>query len=223
MKTTQAPTAPAETGLRERRKTATRRELILAGRKLFGEKGLYEASIEDLTARAGIAKGTLYTYFADKDELVRAVASHGFAQLGEHVAHRVGAARTEADVLRRAVRAHLEFFAENPDLMRVFHQVRGMLKFDRPAWRPLRATLNDYLTGLARTLARAASVASLPEAGRIEVARLLFGAISGVTSVAMASGSKTPRAREADVLVRSLVAIATEYTALQARAGARLS
>ena len=98
-----------------------------------------------------------------------------------------------------------------------------MLKFDRPAWRPLRATLNDYLTGLARILTRASSVADLPEAGQIEVAQLLFGAISGVTSVAMASGSKTPRTREADALVRSLVAIATEYTSLQAKPGTRLT
>ena len=44
-------------GRREHRKRVTRRELLVAGRKLFGDEGLYESRIEDLTRHAGIAKG----------------------------------------------------------------------------------------------------------------------------------------------------------------------
>jgi len=221
MKTTQPSPVPAETGLRERRKSATRRELILAGQRLFGEKGLYESRIEDLTSSAGIAKGTLYTYFADKDELVLAVASSGFARLEEHVSRRAGTARRENDLLQRVVRAHLEFFDENSDLMRVFHQLRGMLKFDREEWRPLRATMNGYLAGLARILARTPRIEALPAARRLEVARLVLGTVSGVTSVAMASGASGAGSRDADVLVRSLAAAAAEFLSGRARSAVR--
>ncbi|HUK63923.1 MAG TPA: helix-turn-helix domain-containing protein, partial [Dongiaceae bacterium] len=47
-------------GRREHRKHATRRELLIAGRRLFAERGLYDSRIEDLSRQAGIAKGTLY-------------------------------------------------------------------------------------------------------------------------------------------------------------------
>jgi AcrR family transcriptional regulator len=112
-------------GKREQRKRATRGELIQAGRRLFSQKGLYESRIEDLATEAGIAKGTLYTYFADKDELIREVAAAGFGELETRVARRVDRMRGDRGVVREAIRAHLQFFAANPDLMRVLHQVRG--------------------------------------------------------------------------------------------------
>jgi len=204
----------AASGRRERRKTATRLELIEAGRRLFGEKGLYESRIEDLTAHAGIAKGTLYTYFAHKDELVRAVASAGFGELEAHVARAVHGARGEPDVLRRAIRAHIVFYAANPELMRVFHQVRGMLKFDRAAWRPLRATVNTYVDALARILASAPRIGALPRPARRELAGLVFGSVSGATSVRAALGRAPHRGRAARPLVESLVAMARAYVDL---------
>jgi AcrR family transcriptional regulator len=185
--------------------------LIEAGRKLFSEKGLYEARIEDLTAMAGIAKGTLYTYFPNKDELIRAVASAGFAELERLVALRVRGARNEEDLLRRAVRGHLQYFGKNPDMMRVFHQVRGMLKFDRAEWQPLRVTLNAYLEWLARVLSGTPRVRGMRAPGQQGLASVLFGAISGVTSVEAASGRPAAASAAGRSLIESLVAMAREY------------
>jgi AcrR family transcriptional regulator len=172
---------------------------------------LYEARIEDLTAMAGIAKGTLYTYFPDKDELIRAVASAGFAELEGLVAQRMRGARNEVDLLRRAVRGHLQYFGQHPDMMRVFHQVRGMLKFDRAEWRPLRVTLNAYLQWLAQTLSGTPRVQGMRAFDRLELASVLFGAISGVTSVNAASGRSAATSAVGRPLVESLVAMAREY------------
>lgn len=205
-------------GSRERRKFATRSELIQAGRRLFSEKGLYESRIEDLTTEAGIAKGTLYTYFSDKDELIRAVAASGFDELEACVARRVRRARSDEEVALQAIGAHLQFFAANPDLMRVLHQVRGMLKFDRPEWRPLRETMNRYLDSLGRILSTAPAIARLPVRDRLELARLVFGAISGVTSVEITSRPGAVR-RPAGMqpLVNSLAAMVRAYIESRSR------
>ena len=203
--------ALATPGKRERRKFATRSDLIRAGRRLFSEKGLYESRIEDLTTEAGIAKGTLYTYFVDKDELIRAVASSGFDELEARVARRVRSAKILEDVLRQALRAHMQFFVANPDLMRVLHQVRGMLKFDRPEWGPLRDTMNRYLEALAGILSRAPHIARIPEKDRLELARLVFGAVSGVTSVEATSTSRGLGRSGREALVNSMVAMAVRY------------
>jgi len=170
-------------GRRERRKAVTRAELILAGRRLFSEKGLYESRVEDLTRMAGIAKGTLYQYFWNKEDLIQAVVAIGFEDLGRLLAAEVHGARTLAGRTARIADAHLAFFAENPDLMRIFHQVRGMLKFDHAERAPLRVILRRHLDLLTALLDVESTSAGPGLARRREIAVLLFGSVSGITSV----------------------------------------
>ncbi len=42
----------------------------------FGERGLGRTRLDDIARRAGVAKGTIYLYFATKDELFRAMVRH---------------------------------------------------------------------------------------------------------------------------------------------------
>lgn len=60
-------------GLRARQAEATRDLLISVARALFTERGYAATSIEDITQRAGVAKGALYHHFSGKDALFRAV------------------------------------------------------------------------------------------------------------------------------------------------------
>ena len=170
-------------GRRDRRKQATRRQLIRAGRRLFSEAGLYEARIEDLSRRAGIAKGTLYLYFRNRDELAREVVAMGYRELRAHVLGRIGGTRSLGGLVRALVEAHVEFFRENPDLVRIFHQARGMLKFHRREWRGLRAPLRGHLDFLAEALRGVPSGLRRRPAARRDLALHLFGSVSGVVSV----------------------------------------
>ena len=112
----------ARESLRERRKRTTRSELLVAGRRLFSEKGLYRSRVEDLTHGAGIAKGTLYQYFRNKEDLIHAVEEAGFEELDRSVEYRIRGAEPN-DLLLNVIQAHIDFLTMNPDLMRIFHQV----------------------------------------------------------------------------------------------------
>ena len=58
-----------------RKKTEARREAILdAALEEFAAKGYAGARMEDIARRAGVAKGTLYLHFGDKEGLFRAIA-----------------------------------------------------------------------------------------------------------------------------------------------------
>jgi AcrR family transcriptional regulator len=59
--------------LRARQAEATRQLLVSVARKLFTEQGYAATSVEDITQRAGVARGALYHHFAGKDALFRAV------------------------------------------------------------------------------------------------------------------------------------------------------
>jgi AcrR family transcriptional regulator len=70
--------APAETEVVvkprwERRKEARPAELIAAALTLFVDKGYAGTRLDDVAAKAGVSKGTLYLYFANKEELFKAV------------------------------------------------------------------------------------------------------------------------------------------------------
>lgn len=69
MQTVHTQHAPT-TSLKEKQRKE-REELILqAAEEVFQEKGYHEASMDEIAGRVGIAKGTIYTHFPSKEELV---------------------------------------------------------------------------------------------------------------------------------------------------------
>src|SRR3569832_1842900 len=86
---------------RERRKEARPGELLDAALDLFVEKGFAAARAEEVAARAGVSKGTLFLYFPSKEELFKAVVreniSGRFAEWNEEFEAFDG---TTADMVR---------------------------------------------------------------------------------------------------------------------------
>ena len=66
-------TPPTLSAKRERRKQARPGELLDAALDLFVEKGFAATRVEEVAARAGVSKGTLFLYLSSKDELFKAV------------------------------------------------------------------------------------------------------------------------------------------------------
>ena len=62
---------------RQRRKEARPAELTAAALELFVEKGFAATRLDDVAARAGVSKGTLYLYFDSKEALFKAVILEG--------------------------------------------------------------------------------------------------------------------------------------------------
>src|SRR5512147_1503209 len=72
-RTTPAPQRPGRrAGPRWRRLPEERpRQILDAALEVFGERGLAGARLDDIARRAGVSKGTIYLYFANKEELFR--------------------------------------------------------------------------------------------------------------------------------------------------------
>src|SRR5450755_4447689 len=69
------------TKIRPRTKAPEERrdELTTAAQHLFLKHGLASTTIEQITSRAGVAKGTFYLYFSSKEDILAALGQ-GFAQ-----------------------------------------------------------------------------------------------------------------------------------------------
>src|SRR3990170_9066515 len=95
---------------RERKKEETRRRIFDAALALFNEKGFEATTIDDITARADVAKGTFFNYFPRKEAVIEFLADEWMEIAEETAANRSlrAAQRIRAlyDVLTRAHEAH---------------------------------------------------------------------------------------------------------------------
>ncbi|HEU4326751.1 MAG TPA: TetR/AcrR family transcriptional regulator [Roseiflexaceae bacterium] len=64
---------PTMRSLRERQREERAALILSAAQDVFVEKGYYDASIDEIAARAGVAKGTVYLHFASKEDLLVAL------------------------------------------------------------------------------------------------------------------------------------------------------
>jgi TetR/AcrR family transcriptional regulator len=90
----------------ERRKESRPAELIAAALDVFVERGYAATRLEDVAARAGVSKGTLYLYFANKEELFQAVVRENIvAQLERFRETVVHSEAPAGELLRRFIHA----------------------------------------------------------------------------------------------------------------------
>jgi AcrR family transcriptional regulator len=96
----------------ERRKEARPAELLSAALALFVEKGYAGTRLEDVAARAGVSKGTLYLYFENKEELFKAVVRENIVTpLVEAAEEAHGFDGPTADLVRKLINAWWKDFA----------------------------------------------------------------------------------------------------------------
>ena len=105
-------TVPA--ALRQRRKEARPQELLDAALDLFVEKGFAATRSEEVAARAGVSKGTLYLYYPSKEELLKEVIRQNVVnQIAEGVEHRPRTSRAApSELLAQVLRLWWERVGE---------------------------------------------------------------------------------------------------------------
>src|SRR6202011_2366341 len=97
--------------------------ILDAAARLFASQFFHEARMDDIAAETGVSKGTLYSYFRDKDELYLALldrASTGMVQALERAVERSGGAR---DKLVAIVEAILTYFDGQPHVFDLIQRV----------------------------------------------------------------------------------------------------
>ena len=115
-----------------------RRALIEAAVKAIAKRGIDALNLRELAGRAGVSPGAPYHHFANRGELLRAIAEEGFAKFESRlIAERDAAAADAESRLEALGRAYLSFAISHPGYLRVmFH---GDAKPSDPTQTGLRA------------------------------------------------------------------------------------
>jgi AcrR family transcriptional regulator len=94
--------------------TGTRAQLVDAAERVLRTRGLARATTREIAREAGYAEGTLYLYFADKLDLVRAVHEKllpAFIEVVHHLPGRAGSGTVE-DNLTELARGALRLYRD---------------------------------------------------------------------------------------------------------------
>jgi AcrR family transcriptional regulator len=104
--------------LKQKRSQERRQKIVSAATRLFGRRGIAQASLTDVARLAGVPLTSLYDYFRDKRALVAAVPEENYLALYAQLT----SAKTfePRRQLREIFIANLQYIRANPDWGRVF-------------------------------------------------------------------------------------------------------
>jgi AcrR family transcriptional regulator len=103
-----------------------RRETMLkAARHVVARRGLAGASMQSIADEAGVAKGTLYLYFKDRDDLIEQAIGSVLDELMQAVRDELRPGRPLREALQGLVRTEVEFFDTHREFLRVYAELRA--------------------------------------------------------------------------------------------------
>ena len=146
--------APAvATGKREKNKLANRATIVDAARKCFLKHGYDAVTIRDIVRETGLAAGTFYNYFPDKDTLFKAVLEARINEVNEAMHAVRMKSPTVEGFLYGAFHALFSKIAEDPSFFRLIvrndNAVRSLFE-DTVIGIPMRALKDDVSEAIAR-------------------------------------------------------------------------
>jgi len=183
------------------RSAATIEAVVGAARRLFAAQGFEATSIDDIAARAGVAKGAVYHHFPSKEAVFAQVLD---AVQGELAALPVPAAsRRLSDPLERTADAVLRYLyaASEPS-------VRRILLVDGPAvvgWRKWREIDDKYFGAATRAGVAVARGTGSSEREVDALAHLVLGAVMEAALVCATAADPKRSARELVAALRLLL------------------
>jgi len=98
-------------------RAAEKRQRILdAALKVFAERGFYTAKVSEVAREAGVADGTIYLYFANKDDLLINLFEDRMDYLIHRLNDEMALGGTVPDRIRRLIHLHLRLATDSPEL-----------------------------------------------------------------------------------------------------------
>jgi AcrR family transcriptional regulator len=102
-------------------------EILAGARKVFATRGFSDATVDEIAAAAGIAKGTVYLYYSSKRDIYLAALKHGLLELQERTRVTMQAADGIRAKLRAFIRTRIEYAEANRDFIKIYHSEFGNL------------------------------------------------------------------------------------------------
>lgn len=97
----------------------TKRNLFDKAMELFADKGYNDTSIEEITAVAGVAKGTFYYHFSSKEEIFNFLIEEGMNLLTNNIEIKTNKAKNAIDKIRAIILIEIKITVKYENFIRL--------------------------------------------------------------------------------------------------------
>ena len=166
-----ATSAEPSGGKREATKAANRAAILDAARVVFADLGYGAASVRDIVRRTGLATGTFYNYFPDKESVLRAVLTDTATEIRARLVQARSEATSLEDFVGDGFRLYFSFLVEDRSTFELMRRNAGTIRamFGEPV---LVGGLHELMGDMRDAIARGV----LPEMDVEYAAAAMFGA-----------------------------------------------
>ena len=169
---------PSGSDRRRQKSARVKRRLMEEGLRLMGGGDLHRCKVEQITAAAGVGKGTFFTHFASKESFVAELVEMVLDDLARRV-RPVGLSPTDAEALLSGVGAvHLRYFQLRPQAAGLLVQACA-LDPGTPAGSAIAQRLAQHLEMLARMAAPAGEQMGWPRERARDLALMVLATSCG--------------------------------------------
>jgi len=182
-----------------------KREAILrAATRIFAEKGFFNAKVADIAKAAGVADGTVYLYFKNKDDVLHSLFDRAMAEFIAEGRRELATIDRPEDRLRRIAQMHLEHLGADRDMAIVFQvELRGSIKFMQEFSATGFAEYLDIIRGTIEDGQK--SGAFRADLKPIVCAKILYGALDEMVTNWILSNKSYPLSPMADEVLKVLL------------------
>lgn len=107
---------------RESKKRKTKKAILAAAMELFGQNGFEKTSIAQLARTAGVGKGTVYSYFRTKQDILQAFCDDELEFIHEQLGRKTNRDAPVLEQLLTIFMAEFEYVTQNPEFGRLYMQ-----------------------------------------------------------------------------------------------------
>lgn len=189
------------TSLRAQFRATTESTLLEAAEEVAAREGVDVANLQAIATRAGVAVGTIYNYFADRDALIEVLFARRCAELAAAVDETASnTADAPFDVqLRAFVESLLEFFDRRRAFLRIVVEAEHVRARPAAARDGRRSALEHLRARASHLVACGVATGRLRSEDQLLYADVLVGMVRGIL-VGRAAGDM-PLAGNADAIV----------------------
>jgi len=185
-----------------------RQERVLeVAQVLFAEKGYHNTTMDEIAARSGIGKGTLYRTFPAKEELFLSTLDRAMERLEKAILEEVEEEPTVLGKLRRAARLYFRFFEQEGELFKILASNVPTLqeKFNKR----VQEKYSFYVDQIASMLREGMDKGEIRRLGRPEsITVALIGACNSVIYHWLLSGKPYPLEEDLGLIERAIEGMA---------------
>ena len=114
----------------KRKKTEKYYTIIEAATKIFAKKGFYQSKISEIAREAGVADGTIYLYFENKDDILISLFEEQMKVVLDNMVGELSGIEDPSEKLERFASIHLHLIEEHKDMAEIIQvELRQSGKF----------------------------------------------------------------------------------------------